>query len=97
MIESERADIFVPCGVLRFAELRLEDAKSWFAFAREDYDFVALHCPVIGEVKNVVWRADDYCVEVLLGHRAAEARPFFAIEWVGHFVAALTAVACPFE
>ena len=43
------------------------------ALAREDDRVVALHAPEVRQVEDVVGRADDERVELVLGHQRANA------------------------
>ena len=50
-------------------------------------DVVALHAQVVGEIEDVVGRADDEGVEVLLDHRGSEAIQLRIVAGPGHPVA----------
>src|SRR5205823_14722056 len=81
----------LPCpGALCLLGLRLEHDQRGLALPREDGQVVALHAPVVGEVEDVVGRADDERVELALDHQRAHplelrvvARPRHArADWI---------------
>src|SRR6266571_471778 len=93
MVKIEVAYIFIPCRALGFAKLRLNHQERRVAFAGEDGDVVALHRPIVGQIKNVVGRADNQGGEVVLLHHLPHATPFFEVERIGHLLEPLTLTA----
>ena len=72
-------------GTLRRVLLRrLDRDQHRLALAREDTRVVALHPPEVRQVENVVGRADDECVEVVLGHQRADAVELCVVARPGH-------------
>ena len=84
VVALEQPNVLRPGGAARVVFLRLDGDERGFAFAREDRDVVALHAPVVGEVDDVVGRADDQRVEIMLLHQIADAVQFRFVDRIGH-------------
>src|SRR5206468_6780240 len=73
VVAREQTYVLGPGRAARIVERRLECEQRRVALAREDDDVVALHREEVREVQDVVGRADDERVDVLLGHQRADA------------------------
>ena len=69
----EEADVVRPRHTSGVVERRFEREQGRLAFAREDDDVVALHREEVREIEDVVGRADDERVDVLLAHERTHA------------------------
>src|SRR5712691_764147 len=73
VIALEEANLGRPGIPLRVGELRLKSDQCRFSLAREDERVITFHAPIVREIKNVVGRAHDQGLEVLVFHQGADA------------------------
>jgi len=70
------------CAGIR--ELRFERYESGLSLAWKDDRIISLHAPVIGEIENVVWGANDQRGKVLILHQCPNAVEFRLVNGPGH-------------
>ena len=73
VVAGEEPQLVGPRRAGRILLRGLEAREYRLALAREDDRIEALHSPEVREVEDVVGRADDERVELLLGHERADA------------------------
>jgi hypothetical protein len=71
-VAGQEADVVRPGHALGVLCRGLEADQRGLALAREDGGLVALHAPEVGQVEDVVGRADDERVEPFLHHQRAD-------------------------
>ncbi len=69
VVPGEEADVARPGHPLGVVGARLEADQRRLTLAREDDRVVALHAPEVRQVEDVVGRADDERVEIVLAHQ----------------------------
>ena len=84
MVETERTHILCPGTAFGFFVLRLDRQQHRLTFARENNQVVSFHAPIIGEVENIVGRASDDSVKVLLAHQQANTVELALVNWMCH-------------
>src|SRR5205807_2352285 len=57
-----------PGVALRVGQLRLDGDQRGIAFSGKNDGVISLHAPVVGEIDNVVRRADDEGAQILIFH-----------------------------
>src|SRR5581483_8245323 len=84
VVAAEEADVGGPGGAARVIGRGLEDDQHGLALAREHAGVVALHPPEVGQVEDVVGRADDERVEPVLVHQRTHALELRVVPRPGH-------------
>ncbi len=90
-VALDQADVCGPGGSGRVLLGGLEAEERRLALAREDDGVVALHAPEVRQVEDVVGRADDQRVELLLRHQPAHAFELGVVAGPAHEIVTLPA------
>ncbi len=84
VVPGEEADVRCPGGPFRVVRAGLEADEDRLALARKHADVVALHPPEVGEVEDVVGRADDERVQPTFVHQLAHPIELGVVARPGH-------------
>jgi len=84
VITFEQANIPRPGVALGIRKLGFESYESGISLTWEDDRIVSLHAPVVGEIENVIWGANDHSAKVLILHQGADTVEFCMVNRPGH-------------